>query len=586
MPFLGPSDNSAQLWQQYLLLSQDQIDSTTSGYVNVIYILNEPPYTRYYWDGAQLSRGQAITNDTTNPNSGVSLSPTAVIDLVDQAKNRANHTGWDKVVTIAKTSNYTAVLTDFQQHTVVLFDSASATTLTLPTNASVPIAVGAKIWALKVGAGNVSVAGAGGVTVLSSESLTSSTLNSLFECWKIGPNLWSVSKGPAGTAAGTPPATVQAPTFTVNPVITYSSTIAGSTMTCSDGTTDVTSTKTKVWGFTDPTGPFSGNIIRAGATVTTNTYDTDAQDINSQIWCDVTATTAFGSTTVRALGPTIIAAAPTPSPAPAPNTTTAGPRISSFTPSGSITATTGQTISGLSFSGSGTKITINAGINGVIIEDCDISSTTASCIVCQGSNVTIRYCNLHDSYRGILLNSSSNVTIQYCTFNNFSDGTSNEYPERHAIENDYNNGPTLIDGNVFTGSTYNTDVVSNFQTSRVTLTNNTFNVDIAWGSAAAFTIGDGTNPAAPGRDNYIAFNTITQTGGVPAGVFGSEANTIIEYNCFKAGIQAYNYNGNLFNGVTIRKNVINIGASYVPNTTIINGWSTNVNGTNCGLMPV
>lgn len=60
----------------------------------------------------------------------------------------------------------------------------------------------------------------------------------------------------------------------------------------------------------------------------------------------------------------------------------------------------------------------------------------------------------------------------------------------------------------------------------------------------------------------------------------------MEYNCLKAGIQAYNYEGNPFVGVTIRKNVINMGVSFVPNTTVINGWSTNVNGTDCSLMPV
>lgn len=35
-----------------------------------------------------------------------------------------------------------------------------------------------------------------------------------------------------------------------------------------------------------------------------------------------------------------------------------------------------------------------------------------------------------------------------------------------------------------------------------------------------------------------------------------------------------------------RKNVINMGVSFVPNTSIINGWATNVNGTDCSLMPV
>jgi hypothetical protein len=129
-------------------------------------------------------------------------------------------------------------------------------------------------------------------------------------------------------------------------------------------------------------------------------------------------------------------------------------------------------------------------------------------------------------------------------------------------------------------------VVSHFQTSRVTFINNTFNVQIDEPSGAAFTIGDGLDPNNPGRDNYVAYNTVTQSGGVPAGVFGSEANTVLEYNCFKMGIQAYNYNGNLFVGVTVRKNVINMSQSFVPDTSVIAEWATNVDGTNCSLMPV
>ncbi|MBL8323730.1 MAG: hypothetical protein JNJ89_02110, partial [Rubrivivax sp.] len=40
-----------------------------------------------------------------------------------------------------------------------------------------------------------------------------------------------------------------------------------------------------------------------------------------------------------------------------------------------------------------------------------------------------------------------------------------------------------------------------------------------------------------------------------------------------------------FVGVTVRNNVINIGASFVPDSSVITGWSTNINSTDCALVP-
>ncbi|MBP8274499.1 MAG: right-handed parallel beta-helix repeat-containing protein, partial [Acidobacteria bacterium] len=395
---------------------------------------------------------------------------------------------------------------------------------------------------------------------------------------------WSVvaynGAGDADAAAVSPnwPVAGTAPQFTTNPQITYSATTAGSVLTCTDGTTNVAATITRTWGFSDP--PYSGSLqpLQTGSTYTTIT-----DDVGSQLWCDVTASNSAGFVTARAIGPTITdAVTPPPPPPPPPPSSSAGPRISTFTPSSPITATSGQVISGLSFTGSGVKITIPQNVTGVLIEDCDISTSGNSCILNQGTDTTIRFCNIHDSPRGILTNTGTGTTIEYCTFDDFSTGTQFE---GHAIETDYSIGPTVIRFNEFTGSNYASDVVSHFQTSRVTFTDNVFDVQIDEPSGAAFTIGDGLDQNHPGRDNYVARNVITQSGGVPAGVFGSEGNTIIEYNCFKAGIQAYNYNGNLFLGVTVRKNVINIGASFVPDTSVIAGWATNVDGTNCALMP-
>jgi len=146
-----------------------------------------------------------------------------------------------------------------------------------------------------------------------------------------------------------------------------------------------------------------------------------------------------------------------------------------------------------------------------------------------------------------------------------------------AIECDYTNFCTM-DGNVVTGRAYASDAVSMYESSNAKIINNVIDIDMAEPSGAAFTMGDSTT-GKPGSNNYVAGNVVRQTGGVPAGVFGSNGNTVLEKNCLTAGIQAYNYSG-VFVGVTVRNNVIGPG-SFVPDTSVIAGWSTNIMGTDC-----
>lgn len=70
----------------------------------------------------------------------------------------------DKSLTInAQTDSYTLVLTDAGKQ--VEMNKATGNTLTVPTNASVAFPVGTTILLLQTGAGQTTVAGAGGVTV-------------------------------------------------------------------------------------------------------------------------------------------------------------------------------------------------------------------------------------------------------------------------------------------------------------------------------------------------------------------------------------------------------------------------------------
>ena len=70
-------------------------------------------------------------------------------------------------------TSYTPVLTD-QYQVLITRSNASASTLTIPTNASVAFPVGTVITVLNKGAGAVTISGSGGVTVLSAGATAAS----------------------------------------------------------------------------------------------------------------------------------------------------------------------------------------------------------------------------------------------------------------------------------------------------------------------------------------------------------------------------------------------------------------------------
>lgn len=270
-------------------------------------------------------------------------------------------------------------------------------------------------------------------------------------------------------------------------------------------------------------------------------------------------------------------------PAP-PSGTAAGPRVGSFTASGPITATSGQVIAGVSISNpGGACITVPAGVTGVVIRDsrigpCGGSGYMAGNIVVRGQ-ATIEHNLIAQGVRGVAAERTSGLVLRKNVFDTFR----GPHPMGKAAELNYMTG-ALVEGNQFRGRDYASDVLSAFESRNMQYIGNDFDVHIAEPSSAAFTMGDGTG-GDPGGNNYVARNVVRQQGtGVPAGVFGSSGNTVLEYNCFTAGIQAYNYSGT-FVGVTIRHNVINLAASFVPDTSVIAGWSTNIDGTDCSKVP-
>jgi len=263
-----------------------------------------------------------------------------------------------------------------------------------------------------------------------------------------------------------------------------------------------------------------------------------------------------------------------------------GPRTTALVASGPITAVSNQVISGLRISNpNGPCVVVNNATN-VVIRDSEIGpcgggSTdygNANIKVDGGSSVTVEHSYLHSGTRAFIAHYTTRVVFRKNTVSGTWGGTGLQA----GIEFDYVNG-ALVQGNTVSGS-YPGDVFSLYQSSNVDLVDNRINVTVRDPSGAGFTMGDATGGADPGRYNYAAGNHVQQSGGVPAGVFGSSASTVLEYNCLAAGIQAYNYSGT-FNGVTVRNNVINMGLSYAPVTAAVAGWSTNISGTNCALVP-
>ena len=91
-------------------------------------------------------------------------------------------------------TSYTPVLTD-QYQVLITRSNASASTLTIPTNASVAFPVGTVITVLNKAAGAVTISGAGGVTVLSAGATAASPVLNQYKSaalMQVAANTWYV----------------------------------------------------------------------------------------------------------------------------------------------------------------------------------------------------------------------------------------------------------------------------------------------------------------------------------------------------------------------------------------------------------
>lgn len=87
-----------------------------------------------------------------------------------------------------KSAAFTLALTDAGK--ILKCDSASAMTITIPSEAVEAFTVGQKIDILQYGIGQITIVGAVGVTILSTPTNKLRTRNSIVACVKIGADEW------------------------------------------------------------------------------------------------------------------------------------------------------------------------------------------------------------------------------------------------------------------------------------------------------------------------------------------------------------------------------------------------------------
>jgi hypothetical protein len=114
-------------------------------------------------------------------------SPTLGGDL-DADDNSIINTVRD-IVTVGGTTD-TLALTDRDRY--IRYTSGSAVTVTVPANATVAFPVGTEIHLRQAGAGQVTVAAAGGVTINTSETLLLRTQHATVTLIKVGTNEWDI----------------------------------------------------------------------------------------------------------------------------------------------------------------------------------------------------------------------------------------------------------------------------------------------------------------------------------------------------------------------------------------------------------
>lgn len=132
----------------------------------------------------------AVAAALTNINTLAALAA-AIVALAPAAEDIQSLADFTLQINTQTGASYTLVLTDAAKY--VRMNRATAQTLTVPANSTAAFPVGTQIIVRQAGAGQVTVAAAGGVTINSSLSLKLRAQHSTATLVKVGTNEWDLS---------------------------------------------------------------------------------------------------------------------------------------------------------------------------------------------------------------------------------------------------------------------------------------------------------------------------------------------------------------------------------------------------------
>lgn len=173
---LGSVDNTADADKPVSTAVQSALDAKV-------------PTSRTITAGTGLSGGGALSADRSLALSAGTLSSLALADTAVQPAALA--AAQQVAVNAQSGATHTLVLADAAR--AVECTNGASITVTVPTNASVAFPVGTVIEVVQTGAGRVTVAGAGGVTLVSGASLSTRAQWSILTLRKRGTDSWIVA---------------------------------------------------------------------------------------------------------------------------------------------------------------------------------------------------------------------------------------------------------------------------------------------------------------------------------------------------------------------------------------------------------
>lgn len=150
------------------------------------------------------AKSEAIADATAQVNAVIASAPAALNTLDELAAALGDDANYAATITTAlagKVASYTPIIAKTASYTLsslterdslIEVSSASATTITIPTNASVAYPIGTSLDILQTSTGQVTIAGAGGVTVNATPGLKLRTQWSSATLFKRAENTWVV----------------------------------------------------------------------------------------------------------------------------------------------------------------------------------------------------------------------------------------------------------------------------------------------------------------------------------------------------------------------------------------------------------